>query len=127
MKMNKSVADPSSKQRPTLAADAGMRDLPCARNARNSIRRLSTTESYPNQLPTSQQLIGSKNSLGTFTSRRSLCMPRQQDHKSETASVGGLHCFWWLIVIGERKHTGAVLIRTLAVGNYDTVLGTCGF
>ena len=29
-----------------------MRNLPCARNARNSTRRLSTTESYPNQLPT---------------------------------------------------------------------------
>jgi hypothetical protein len=27
-----------------------MRNLPCARNARNSTRRLSTTESYPNQL-----------------------------------------------------------------------------
>jgi len=67
-----------------------MRNLPCARNARNSTRRLSTTESYPNQPPTNQQSIGSKNSLGSFTSRRSLCTPGQQNQKSKAASVGSL-------------------------------------
>jgi hypothetical protein len=89
MKMNKSAAHPSYQQGPTLAADS-MRNQPCVRNARNSTKRLSATESSPNQPPTSQQLIGSKNSLGTFTSRRSLSTPGQQNQKSKAASVGGL-------------------------------------
>jgi hypothetical protein len=59
---------------------------------------LSSTEGYPNQTPTSQQLIGSKNSLGIFTSKRSLCMPAQRNQKSKAASVGG---FFHLNVIPE--------------------------
>ena len=51
---------------------------------------MSSTESYPNQLPTSQQWIGSKNSLGTCTGRRSLCTLGPQNQKSKAASVGGL-------------------------------------
>jgi hypothetical protein len=70
-------------------ADARMRNLPCVRSATNSTKRLSSTEGYPNQTPISQQLIGSKNSLGIFTSKRSLCMPAQRNQKSKDASVGG--------------------------------------
>jgi hypothetical protein len=37
---------------------------------------------------TSQRLIGSKNSLGTFSSKRLLCIASPQDRKSEAAGTG---------------------------------------
>jgi hypothetical protein len=72
---------------------ARMRNLPCARNARNLTRGLSTTEGCPNRPPTSQQLIGSKKRLRTFSTKSSTYILCQQNQKSKAASVGGL--FHW--------------------------------
>jgi hypothetical protein len=85
---------------------------------------VSSTEGYPNQSPISQQLIGSKKRLGTFASRRSLCIPSQQNQKSKAASVGGLfHLPQKVLDHRERRDKQQAVDRAPSYGAGYTVCG----